>query len=203
MTVERSPAKLPQRHRNWIVVNALGLTALINLVINGGIAWLSTIGIRRVPLLAVPVLGGPSTITDTMGTLLLLPLITSVLVGAAVRRDVHAGHLPPLPEAALPGPLPRLPRSPLARGRIMGIGCMALLGPPGAILLVGLGFGDISPLAFIFYKSSLGLALGAIVTPLIALHAMTDPRRDTDLKSQTLAGAIGPQHRSARGSVSL
>jgi hypothetical protein len=49
-----------------------------------------------------------------------------------------------------------------------------LLAPPAVIVLVVTDFGGISTGQFVLYKVILGVALGALVTPLIALWAMSD-----------------------------
>ncbi len=49
-----------------------------------------------------------------------------------------------------------------------------LLAPPAVIVLVATDFGGISTGDFVLYKAILGVALGAVVTPLIALWAMSD-----------------------------
>jgi len=49
-----------------------------------------------------------------------------------------------------------------------------VLAPPAGIVLVASDFGDISSGDFVLYKAILGVALGAVVTPLIALWAMSD-----------------------------
>jgi hypothetical protein len=164
--------ELWRRNRRWIVVNAVGLTAVLNLLVNGGIAWLSTIGVTRVALWTTPILGGPSTITDTIGTLLLLPLITNLLTTTAVRREVRAGRLTPLRDPPCGGAIQRLPHGRPARGLVLAACTTILLGPPAVLTLIVTGFGDVSRLPFVLYKASLGVALGVLVTPVIAVSAL-------------------------------
>ena len=76
-------------HRRWIVINALLVTALINAVVNAGIAWLSAGGRSRIPLWATPIVGGPSTLTDTAGTLFILPLTTTIIPDAIVAQRFY------------------------------------------------------------------------------------------------------------------
>jgi hypothetical protein len=160
---------VPHDHRRWILRNAIAVTAVVNLAVNGATAWASAAGAARVPLWAAPIAGGPSTITDTLGTLFLLPAITSLLMTTAVRRDLRAGRLPALPVGAGG---PRMLQSRPLRGLALGGVCVAALGPPLVAILAASGFGDISPVAFVGYKALLGVALGALVTPPIALYAM-------------------------------
>jgi hypothetical protein len=164
---------LPPPNRRWIVVNALLITALINLVVNAALAWLGARG-AEVPLIAVPLVH-TSTIVDTVGTFFILPLITTLLCTWAVWYERRNRGLPRLDwrrntRSWLPGP----PRRLLVRGVRLGALVTALLGPPAAAALVVTGFGDISTGEFVLYKAILGVALGAVVTPLIALWAMSD-----------------------------
>ena len=164
---------LPAPHRRWIVVNALLITGLINLVVNAALAWLSARG-AEVPLLAVPILE-TSTIVDTVGTFFILPLITCLLCTWAVWYERRNRGLPPLDlprdtHSWLPGTPRRLP----VRGVKLGALVTALLGPPAVVALVVTGFGNISTGEFVLYKAILGVALGAVVTPVIALWAMSD-----------------------------
>jgi len=166
---------LPASHRRWILLNAIAITAVFNLVINAGIAWLSSAGTTRVPLWWMPVIGGPSTITDTVGTLFLLPLITNLLVTTAVRRDRRHERLTPLSHAESIYPILRLlPRGRTRRGFGLGAFCVAALAPAAVAILIATDFGDLSVANFVLYKAILGVALGAFVTPVIALRAMAD-----------------------------
>jgi hypothetical protein len=158
-------------HRRWIVVNALGLTTLSNLVINGGIAWLSAVGRTHIPSWAPPVLGGPSTITDTLGTLFLLPFITCLIVTSAVWRERRRGRLGPVRHS---GALACLPRRTAARGVVFGAVCVGALGPVVVATVAVTGVGDLSIAGFVLYKAILGVGLGAVVTPAIALSAMAE-----------------------------
>ncbi|MGH2951600.1 MAG: hypothetical protein ACRDKX_06115 [Solirubrobacterales bacterium] len=163
---------LPAPHRRWIVVNALIVTALINTALNATIAWLSVRGEKQVPLWSID---ETSTVTDTLGTLFLLPLITCVLCTSAVWRELRTGRLDRLRGlsqrqsllAAMPGP--RFPR-----GIAFGVLSLAALAAPATLLLVAMGLGDLSEGEFIAYKVSFAVALGAVVTPVIALRAMAD-----------------------------
>jgi hypothetical protein len=53
---------------------------------------------------------------------------------------------------------------------------MAVLTPLAVISLFVLSRGGMSTNGFVLYKGVLGVALGAVVTPLIALWAMADAR---------------------------
>ena len=169
------PQALDPEQRRFLIRGPILLTAAINLVLNAGPAWLSARGRDSIPLWSTPFVGGPSTITDTIGTLFFLPLITTVLVTYGVRRAVARGTLRPLSWIEDPVPLLQLlPSEPLVRGVLLAELCVVFLGPPMAGLLALTGFGDVSVEAFVVYKAALGVALGLLFTPAVALGAISD-----------------------------
>jgi hypothetical protein len=176
----RAAGGLGPEHRRWLAVNALAVSALLNAVLCAGIAWASSVGAEPIPLTAIPFLHGPSTLTDTLGTLFILPFVTTLLVTAAVRRDQRHDRLPAL-VLLQPGFvtqwLDRLPRRPLRRAAELGAGCLVVLGPPLTTLLVVADFGGITQSTFVAYKAIFGVAFGLVVTPVAALAAMTDPQQ--------------------------
>lgn len=167
---------LGPEHRRWLAINALAVSALLNAVLSAAIAWASSTGARSIPLMSIPLLHGPSTLTDSLGTLFVLPFVTTLLVTAAVRRDQRLGRLP----VARSGPrtrwLDRLPRRPLRRAAELGAGCLLVLGPPFACLLIVVDFGGVTQSTFVAYKAIFGVGFGLVVTPVVALAAMTDPK---------------------------
>jgi hypothetical protein len=97
-------------------------------------------------------------LTDSLGTLFLLPLITTMLVSAVVRREYKTGR----PSA----------RFAVRRGVGLGAVVLAVFTPAVIALLAATPLHDLSPAGFVTYKVVFGLVLGAIVTPLIALDAL-------------------------------
>lgn len=167
--------QLPASHRRWIVLKALLATAAINVVINAAIAWLSVRSQQAVPLWGVP-LAETSTFWNVVGTLFLLPLITCVLTTAAVRRDVRLGSLASLSRLrATYGWLAALPSALLRRGVVFGAATVAALAPPLVLALVASDFPELTRGEFIACQTTFAVALGALVTPVIALYAMADP----------------------------
>jgi hypothetical protein len=171
-TILRWPG-VPPAHRRWIVYNALGATAVINSVVNAGIAWASIGAQRTVPVWSLPLVGGASIVTDTVGTLFVLPLITTILCTMAVWREVGAQRLPKLDPVALGG-LNRLPKGRLRRGLVLGGLSLAILAPVVVTIAIVADAGALSRAEFILYKTLFAVLLGAVVTPLIALRAMAD-----------------------------
>jgi hypothetical protein len=165
---------LPAPHRRWIVLNALLATAVINLVVNGLIAWLSVMGQADVPLWTRP-FSETSTIGDTLGTIFLLPLITCVLTTTVVRRDLRNGELPRLdPEHSYGRWLAERPNGRFRRGLGFGVLVFVVLALPVTIALVAIDLGTLCKGEFEIFMVAFAIGLGALVTPVIALSAMTD-----------------------------
>jgi len=172
---------VPAAHRRWIVINAVVISAVSNLLINSAIAWITSYSKHHIPLWSIPLLGGPNLITDTIGTLYLLPFTTCVVVSYAVRKSQGRGQLTNL-ETHQKGPslLSNLPALiPRRAARLSGV--VLLFSAPVAIAILLIGFGDgISRYDFVVYKALLGLVLGLAVTTFIALAAMGDECADAD-----------------------
>jgi hypothetical protein len=165
---------LPDQRR-WLVLNGLFVTAVINLVINGGLARLSAGNHATVALWAFPKLGHPSAAIDTLGTFFFLPFGTCLGCTRAVRIARERGQLRPVPPHHLGPWLRRLPADRIKRGAVLGAVCFAVLSPLAiAIFLIG-DPSHLSRMSFVVYKSILGVLLGAIITPFVALTAMAEP----------------------------
>jgi hypothetical protein len=168
---------LPAEHRRWLVVNALIATAVINAILNAGFAALGVAGQDNVKLWGWPLVDGTTTVVDTLGTFFILPLVTTLVVTTVIWREVRHGDLSPLSlsRGDLP-PLERLPWLRLPRGVVIGAITFAVLTPPALIALAAAGPDTIDRGPFVLYKLVLGVGLGAVVTPVIALCAMLDAR---------------------------
>jgi hypothetical protein len=159
------------------MLNALAIAAVVNLAINGAIAWLAVVGKSTVPVWASPI-PGPSVIGDAVLTLFLLPLIACPLVTTAVWNDHRRGALEPLPAPPAARPLTsRLPHNRLLRGTAFGAAAVVVIAPLVVAALLAVGADHFSAGGFVAYKSLFAVTLGAIVTPVIALCAMTDAHR--------------------------
>ena len=154
-------------------MHGLIVTAGINLVLGGLIAWLGVRSQHSVPLWTAPAVGKTGILMDTIGTFFFLPFMTCLFVTTFVGIEVRAGRLPPLTAIRVPE---RLRGSRVRRGAVLGVACMAVLTPLAVISLFVLSRGGMSTNGFVLYKGVLGVALGAVVTPLIALWAMADAR---------------------------
>jgi hypothetical protein len=166
-------SSIPAPNRRWIVVNALGVTAVINVVVNLAIAWLGTRGARAVPLWSTPLVR-PSTITDTVGTTFMLPFVTALTCGAAVTREMRLGRVLPLPHQCRVWDLfNRLPRNAASRALLLALVTLVTVGPLTLFTLVLIRFGTVSVASFLMFKVAYAVSLGLVVTPVIALAAMS------------------------------
>ena len=162
--------ELSGAHRRWVLLNAVVITALINAGLNAAIAWMSVRNQHSVPAWGLPLVGKVSTVVDTVGTMFFLPLITTLLCTTAVWRELRAGRFGRL-DAGSSHAVHRLPVGRLRRGLVLGALC--LLGAP-LIVVVLVAVDGVSNTAFVLYKAAFAVALGAVVTPVIAVRAMAD-----------------------------
>ena len=152
-------ARFEPATRRWLIVNATLIPLVANAILNGGIAWLISLGERTVSLVSVPLLKKPSTMTDTLGTLFILPFVTGLLATLSVRSDQRAGHLPLFEIPPRLGQMmARLPDRLLRRAGVFGAICLGWIGPFAALVLALDGFGGITQPSFVFYKIIFGVA---------------------------------------------
>ena len=155
------------RHRTYLLIEQGIGAGIFNVVINAAIAWLFFHGMSTVPLL-----GDQSIMGDTIGTTFILPLLTAVIAGRIVRAHVRTGHVPAWPWTA--GLARMIPRSLAARGFVLGVLCVLLVGVPTTGALGAIGVTEMSFWGFIAFKALFAGVLAAIVTPLIARASLAD-----------------------------
>jgi hypothetical protein len=174
-------------HRRWLFWQTIVIAAIANAALNALIAWISTLGEHEVPLWAVPLVEGPSTITDTVGTFFVLTFLTTLVVTTAVWHELDGERLPRLDTRHRLPLVERLPPTRLRRAVTLGLACMAVLGPPAVVALIAFDFGDLSIGDFVLYKAILGVLLGLLVTPLVALLAFGDMRGEGHVEPRPAA----------------
>lgn len=122
--------------RRFLIRDQILAVMVVNLVINGGIAWLSTIGRTHVPLWGLTGIAA-----DTLATSFLLPYLLCLIDTPLVRKKLARGELSSLSIDWPAHPVLRwLPRSARARALRLGLFTLATLAPLtlGAIHLAGL-----------------------------------------------------------------
>jgi hypothetical protein len=160
-------------HRRWLFLNTIVIAAVVNAALSALIAWISAANEDEIPLMAAPLIEGPSLITDTVGTFFILPFLTTLVITTVVWHELREGRVAPLSKRAS-GVLAKLPRTRVRRGAYFGLITMLVLSAPAVIALVIRDPGDVSVGDFVLFKAIFGVILGALVTPPIALAAMTD-----------------------------
>jgi hypothetical protein len=160
-------------HRRWLFLNTIVIAAIVNAALSALIAWISAANEDEIPLIAAPLIEGPSLITDTVGTFFILPFLTTLVVTTVVWHELREGRIAPLSKRTS-GILSNLPRTRVRRGAYFGLITMLVLSAPAVIALVIRDPGDVSVGDFVIFKAIFGVVLGALVTPPIALAAMTD-----------------------------
>ena len=167
---------LPAENRRWLILNTVVGAAIVNVIANGGFAWLSVKSGHTVPLWAKPRFGHTSTIMDTVGTFFFLPFFTTMAVTRGVNQQIRSGRLTPIGTGSSRRSLiGRLPAVRWRRSLALGALCAVVLSPVAIPILFGFDFAGVSRHSFVLYKVVLGVALGLIVTPTVAILAMTKP----------------------------
>jgi hypothetical protein len=155
-------------HRRFLwLEQGLG-SVLVNLPLNAAIAWLAFRGTA-----AVPLWGSQSIAGDTIGTCLILPLITTLVATPLCRRAVRSGAVAPLDwSARIRATLGRLPSGTFARGIALGLVTTVLVVPPALAALGLLGIESLQFTTFVACKAAFAAALGVLVTPAVAAYAI-------------------------------
>jgi hypothetical protein len=157
-------------HRRYLVIET-GLSPLItNLTINGLIAWLIYRNATHVPLWGQSSIAG-----DTIATSFLLPLITCLIVTPLARGKVRGGQVPHLMRDY---PWNWLPHNTIWRAIVIGAAGLMVLTPLTLLGFMLLGINDLKPWHFMYFKSTFAAFEGLLVTPLLALWAISDLSRE-------------------------
>lgn len=156
--------------RHYLLTEHVIGSAIVNFLLNALIAWLSFRHVEAVPLWGTQSIGG-----DLVGTTIVLPLLTCLIVTRIVRWHLRAGKID---QAELsrdwPGFLRALPDSILARGLVLAALTTMIAVP---LILATLYAGNIESLelrSFVLFKATYAAVLAMMVQPLVALRAMMD-----------------------------
>jgi hypothetical protein len=154
----------PSQRRYLLVDNCVG-SFIANLLINGIIAWLLYRNATHVPLWGQSSIAG-----DTIATAFLLPAITCLIVTPLARGRVRSGQV-----AAAADALWRwIPRNMIVRAVIIGLAGLIVTAPLALSAFGVLGVGALSPWHFVYYKATFAALEGALVTPFLALWAISE-----------------------------
>lgn len=157
---------LSDRHRHFLRMEQFVHAFVINLVINGLIAWLILRGNASVPLWGDAAMG-----PDLLATGVLLPFLMCLIVSHLITRQVEKGSLPPLPPEQI-APRGLHQRSVLVRGLVLvlfGTLCGSL---PLVVLLELANAQPISVSGFVAFKAVWAGGLAAMLSPPMAWWAL-------------------------------
>jgi hypothetical protein len=160
-----------REHRRFLIVDEIVGPAIVNFLLNAGIAWFL---FRK--LASVPLWGSQSIAADTLGTAFVLPVLTALIAGLLIPARVVRGKLSPVP-AALLRPTMWSRRSGVVRGALLGVAAVVLVATPVVLLLPRLGVAELSRSTFIWFKASFAAGVGILVTPLLGWWALMDASR--------------------------
>lgn len=167
---ERIRVAMSPALKRFLFVEEVVGSVVVNLVLNGAIAFLLFRGASQVPLWGQQSIAG-----DTIGTTFFLPFFTTLIVTPLARRALHAGQFEALKWGRdVPVVLRWLPAGTSLRGIALGLVCLAIAAPLSLGALVALGVTEQSFWGFIAFKAIFAAALGAPVTPLVAALAIAE-----------------------------
>jgi hypothetical protein len=157
----------------YLAVGQLAVPAAINFVLNGAIAFLLFRHVDPVPTWGLQSSAGP----DLIGTCFFLPAITCLVVTPLVRRHVRSGLVEPASNSDVPGWLDSLRRPLAVRALLFGLAGLASVGSLIAAALLWTGTAQVGLTPFLWLKASFAAIFGGVVTPLIAVVALSDGER--------------------------
>jgi len=159
---------LSDAQRKYLVRDQLIGGAVFNGPVNGLLAWLT---FRKHGV--APMQGDPSILNDVIGTAVLLPLIICLIATPLVRKLVHAGKVEPwLAPSAERTMLLWLPDNRVLRGLVLSLAALATVAPVLLAVFLAFGVQHMSVGGYAAFKLFYAGLLGALVSPIVALHVM-------------------------------
>ena len=172
-----------REHRIFLIRDQIFGSIVVNFLLNALIAWIAFRSVEVVPLWGLV----NSIAADTIGTALILPIITSLVVTRLVAMEVRHGRLPPLPAAdVFASQWPR--RSSFQRGAVVGLASILLAGVPVVAVFALAGPTELRTGPFIWFKAAFAAALGAFVTPLLGWWALGRASSEKLLPARAVSG---------------
>ena len=169
---------LTAAQRRWFLLEQLVVPTLFNLAFNAFLGWATFRPYTPVPLwfelriwsdLLKPTIGG-----DVLGMLFFLPGLTCLIGTPLIKRAARLGKVERLriaPEEHWL--LRRMPRSLWVRAGFIGLACVVAFGPVSIGVLSFLGLTAWPLGAAVWFKGVYAGLLAALVTPPIALYALS------------------------------
>jgi hypothetical protein len=167
---------LNRAQKRYLLVDLAIGAAIVNLVLNVGLGWLILRGREGIAMSGE--FGEPSLIGELLGTCLLLPFFTGIIVTPLVKMVVRKGRVPAVEWQRTDHPwLARLPRGTFARSVVVGVSCMVVIAMPIAVILTAVGLEWLDFRDYLIAKGVFSGLLAAPVTPLFGICALADAER--------------------------
>lgn len=161
----------PAQRRFLVLEQGIG-SAVFNFGLNAVIAWLMFRGHDTVPLW-----GQQSVVGDTIGTSLVLPFLTCLIVTPLILGNVRRGKVEALAWTRTSHPvLGWLPAGTLRRALALALVGAVVFAPITVFLLDRLVEADFTLGRFVVFKASFAAVEALVVTPIVALWALAGGR---------------------------
>lgn len=157
---------LSDRHRSFLIIEQSVFAGIINVVLNGVIAWLLMRSLTEIPLWGETSMG-----VDLLATGFILPFATCLIVSRLTRSQVESGKLPALERSQI-RPLGFHRRSSLVRAIVMGVLGVIFASAPLVVLLDLAQAAPVPLLSFVAFKAIWAGLFAMIVSPIIAWWAL-------------------------------
>ena len=159
---------LSDRHRHLLHFEQGLFAGLINIVINGAIAWLILRSYAEIPLWGETSMG-----VDLLATGFLLPFFTCMIVSRLIRSQVRKGKLPAL-ETHHIGARGLHHHSILKRSLVLGVTGVLFAAAPMVAILDLAQAAPVAVLSFVSFKAIWAGLFAMVVSPIIAWWALSD-----------------------------
>jgi len=150
--------------RHYLLMEHVFGAAIINVLLNALIVWLS---FRHLDV--VPLWGAESIAGDMVGTTIVLPLLTCSIVTRIVAWHLRQGRISPADFGGDAGVLRKLPSGIFARGLALGAVTTVTVPPVLVALLLAFGVVSLDLRTFVIFKAAYAGILAAMVQPVVAL----------------------------------
>ncbi len=160
--------KLSKSHKLYLIKEQLLVPAILNLLINGLVAWLVFRNSEAINIWASSSIG-----SDLLLTGALLPFIMSLINSRLVAGKVHKDKIAPFPKEDI-NANGWHNRSILLRSLLLGALGLLFFVLPTLFIVMQVWAEPISLWDFVIFKALWAAILAAIVSPMIAIWAIAD-----------------------------
>lgn len=161
---------LPSGVFRYLLIAQTAIPVLFNITIPLLLGWLT---FRTQPAVATWAFD-KGAVADFIGTCYFLPAITCLITTPIVRRHVASGVVSGLPSEKIPGLLMFYRGGLIWRATKWGVTGLSLFAMPVVGTFTLLADETIPTVTFLVVKITFAVLLGCVVTPIIALVALTD-----------------------------